>query len=653
MAVLLPLTGRAAAENTTAEPGPADSPPPAQPEVWLCAGDRIMELLEPGAEWPFVGQHLAGIKLYVGQLSGNRRQTREEVIERLRPLVRLVRAHNFQVAVELGGCLDFSPMDETAGEWSARHELAALANFYAAGGRVDYLDLDGPIRRLLHPENRRDGRRFDSIDQAADELVDALKLHRAAHPETRYWLLTNFPNWGWRGDVSYHARGPQRQDYGDYDQVVRIVLDKLRAAEIPLDGVTVDNPYDYLVGAHFSVNLPDPKSVNWLARVRSYEDFAREQGLTFNLIVNSQRGGQESDERFFRETLRMVDAYQRAGGRPTRWFVQSWYPHPKQMLPEAAPHSMTAVVKAVIERVRGEASQPAATAGTGDPRSARPPRLELEGLAAPEPGRFGVLGFRIRAPWMRGAIEQRFPETIHSSLGLHFIDHQRHDMPPLSMLTPFPAWEKDESTGEISYAHKDQSGLVFSGRARPYEDEIVLEYRIRNETGQTLHNISVQMCTNLGPSPDFDPKEDVTRTFTWVDGRWTSWADTTPNLARAGRHPWILMQVQKADYKGPRENPDGWWVADQIADHGIAARVTRDGEHLAAVRWDSAPMLMSNSRIPCLHAGPTGGVSLEPGQEVVWRGTIYLMRNDPDQLLRRFRAAREEPDTSDRLEDEK
>jgi hypothetical protein len=32
-------------------------------------------------------------------------------------------------------------MEETAGEWSARQELAALANFYAAGGEVDYLDL--------------------------------------------------------------------------------------------------------------------------------------------------------------------------------------------------------------------------------------------------------------------------------------------------------------------------------------------------------------------------------------------------------------------------------------------------------------------------------------------------------------------------------
>jgi len=48
----------------------------------------------------------------------------------------------------------------------------------------------------------------------------------------------------------------------------------------------------------------------------------------------------------------MVDAYLAADGRPTRWFVQTWYPYPKQMLPESAPSSLTALTKAVIERVR-------------------------------------------------------------------------------------------------------------------------------------------------------------------------------------------------------------------------------------------------------------------------------------------------------------
>ena len=177
-------------------------------------------------------------------------------------------------------------------------------------------------------------------------------MHQEVHPKTRFWLLTNFPDWGYQGDVSCQARGPQRQDYGDYDEVIRVVPRKLRAASISLAGVTVDNPYDHLVGEHPSVDFKDPKSVDWIKRVRRYEDFAREQGLEFNLIVNSERGGHESDGLFCRETLQMVNTYRKAGGQPTRWLVQSWYLYPKQTLPETAPHTMTALVKVVIERAR-------------------------------------------------------------------------------------------------------------------------------------------------------------------------------------------------------------------------------------------------------------------------------------------------------------
>ena len=63
--------------------------------------------------------------------------------EQLAALVLLVEQQSYQVAVELGGCLDFAPMDQSAGEWSAKLELAKIDKFYAAGGKVDFLDLDG------------------------------------------------------------------------------------------------------------------------------------------------------------------------------------------------------------------------------------------------------------------------------------------------------------------------------------------------------------------------------------------------------------------------------------------------------------------------------------------------------------------------------
>jgi hypothetical protein len=317
------------------------------PEVWLCAGGAVKELFRDDAQWPFVKHNLTGLKLYVDQID-------QAPPELLAALVKLVREQRYQVAVECGGCLDFGPMDETNGEWSAKLELAKIAKWYAAGGKVDFLDLDGPVRRLMHPDNRPDGRRFEALDKAAAQVVNAVRAIREAHPEIRFWHLTNFPNWGYKGDVSYHARGPQRQDYGEYDDAHRAVFEALQAAGTPLSGVTIDNPYDYLIGEHFSVNIKDPKSVNWLARVRAYEDRARAEKLDVNLIVNSERGGQQSDELFCRETLQMVDAYLAAGGRPTRWLVQTWYPYPKRMAPESDPFTMTGLAKAVIEKVGGQ-----------------------------------------------------------------------------------------------------------------------------------------------------------------------------------------------------------------------------------------------------------------------------------------------------------
>ena len=154
-----PVTKDAERKNTAQSTRSLE--PTAPPEVWLCTGAGVLDLLAPDAQWPFVREHLSGIQLYIDMID---RATPEQ----LRRLARLVRGQGYQVSVECGGTLDFAPMDDTNGEVSARIELAKLAKFYAVGGRVDFLNLDGSIRRLMHPHKRRDGQRFDSIESATD-----------------------------------------------------------------------------------------------------------------------------------------------------------------------------------------------------------------------------------------------------------------------------------------------------------------------------------------------------------------------------------------------------------------------------------------------------------------------------------------------------
>ncbi len=98
------------------------------------------------------------------------------------------------------------------------------------------------------------------------------------------------------------------------------------------------------------------------------------------------------------------------------------------------------------------------------------------------------------------------------------------------------------------------------------------------------------------------------------------------------------MQTRPANFRAQkREHKDGWWLVDQVADHGVIARVTDDRKHLVAIHFGGGAGLMTNSRIPCLHAGPSTLPPLKPGEEGVWRGKIILMDNDPAALLTRYR----------------
>jgi len=314
------------------------------PEVWLCTA-RMFDLTRPDARWDYVRKRLTGIQLYIDRINKARP-------EDLKKLAAVVRENGLKVSVECGGTLGFAPLDDRNGEFSARIELAKLDKWRRAGGRIDYLNLDGPVRRLLYP--RRGKRRipgFTSIEDCANELMDYIRAVKAVYPGVRFFLLTNFPNWGYRGQPSYHARGPKQQDWGDYDLVIRTVLKIAKEQGIRLDGVTVDNPYEYAVGEHFSVKLEDPRKIDWLGRIRAFEDFARAHGLELNLIINSEKGGKTSDREFYERTLKMLDAYIQAGGKPTRYIVQSWYRFPETIVPETAPYSMTALVKAVLERL--------------------------------------------------------------------------------------------------------------------------------------------------------------------------------------------------------------------------------------------------------------------------------------------------------------
>lgn len=267
---------------------------------------------------------------------------------------------------------------------------------------------------------------------------------------------------------------------------------------------------------------------------------------------------------------------------------------------------------------------------------AKPPELEVRPLRPPV-GRFGYVGFEVRAPWMTGWLRMRMPETLRSSLGLHFIDHDRPDMRPLSMPTSWPGWTRSRTSGAIGYRMLTPEGIEFRGTVTPRGDRVDMEFRVRNRTKEIVRNVGNQMCLVLTDEPAFGQRNSLERIWCFRDGKPFFLTEATPTPREKGRDPWVLVLTAagRQNYGGPKDYPDGWWVLDQSADQAVLARTSTDGKHLVAIAWDDEPLfLMSNTRIPCLHAGPTRAFNLAPGKECVWRGSIWLMENDPQRLLR-------------------
>ena len=266
--------------------------------------------------------------------------------------------------------------------------------------------------------------------------------------------------------------------------------------------------------------------------------------------------------------------------------------------------------------------------------------VKLEGItprtAMPQAG-FSehTLGIQVSLEGMQGQVELRMPETLQSAQGLHFIDHFRDDMLQIAPLEP-PVWISNEETGAIHYEAKTDSGLAFGAEALPVKHGVQLKFWVENQSQEPILQINNQMCFVMTGAEGFATRHDLNPIYTWIDGKFTSLSETTPTPETIGRRPWILMRTKDIapNFRGAMEWPDGWWVVDQLADHKLIARISEDNKHLVGIAWDNpAAMLMTNTNIPCLHAGPNNNHNLEVGERKEWRGMLYLMPNDPEALL--------------------
>ena len=333
---------------------------PAPPEVWMAALHPPRDMAEREAEWAEVLRDVDGFKFWSGQLDWDENGTP-------RRLVRLFSAKKIKIASERMYWPPFKaeggsetthgaagPLDDSIGERAAANELRRAAAVQQMGGALAFVDVDDPLRNLIHPDwPARFGGGL-SGDAAVREIVDYMLAVQRERPAIGFYIIVNLPLWGWKGQPSYVGN----EFLGDYHPLVKKLIALARERKAPLRGWTVDFPRDYATGAlraNWLAGPPwNPASVDWLGRILELEQLVKAGGLEFNLVLNDSMAGEKTQADLNRATLEMLDLYHKRGGRPHRYIVQSWFPHPTvaEVLPETNPDTLAGLVRAVIQRVK-------------------------------------------------------------------------------------------------------------------------------------------------------------------------------------------------------------------------------------------------------------------------------------------------------------
>ncbi|MCP4313846.1 MAG: hypothetical protein GY790_21540 [Bacteroidetes bacterium] len=313
---------------------------------------KVIDIASDECEYQFLVNNLDFLAFYINRIKN------EYSMEDMRKLVEIVEEQDMEVIVELGGVLGpgwGSLTDIDNGKKSALVEIANINNWIRAGGKIDYIIFDGPIRRLLYGDiskniSDNDGvlvsghfntnRGPFSYEEAADEILYSMEEWRKVYPEMKFILGCNFPNWGWKGVQDYHKRQADGMNWGDYWEVVQVVMNKVQSTATAFSGLIVDWPYNYAVGERYSPTPGnDPTAIDWIARILELEEYVKGLGLEFYLYTNTAE--HDSNSVYSEETLKYVDLYRERGGAPNGWLFQSWYSVPTSFGPESQQYSMS------------------------------------------------------------------------------------------------------------------------------------------------------------------------------------------------------------------------------------------------------------------------------------------------------------------------
>lgn len=357
----------------TAGAASAQTPPRPKTELWfspnMAADNPAQPILSPNRQaWAETYEGMSVFSLYLVDLDF------KFASQAARDQLSAMKADGKKISVEVGG-MDMSlcnPADayrRTTLNWDSvalrpinpgheafKYESAKIARTIEQ--RADYIIMDGPFERAFDNANNSvilsgcpKGFTYEFI---AQQLVLYMQYMKSSFPNAKFLLSTSFPHWQFTApDSTFTASITGSGDLMktgtgqilNYRDVLNGIVPMAQAGGVPLTGLVVDNPYNYMVrqvvnsAATAELASEATREQRW-ARLKGLVEQAKSKGLKTYVFTNFEAFPEKTTSTASDNASRSQDFFTQSitySGELTARDVQldghivaSWYNKPNQ-----------------------------------------------------------------------------------------------------------------------------------------------------------------------------------------------------------------------------------------------------------------------------------------------------------------------------------
>jgi hypothetical protein len=172
-------------------------------------------------------------------------------------------------------------------------------------------------------------------------------------------------------------------------------------------------------------------------------------------------------------------------------------------------------------------------------------------------------------------------------------------------------------------------GVVVTHEITAAKDEVRFELVATNPTDRASEAHWAQPCIRVGNFTGKNQQDYVSSCFIFLDGK-LSRLPTQPWAEKARYTPGQVYCPKHVDRRDVNPRP----LSDLVPSNGLVGCFSKDGNLILASAWEPYQELFQGVGV-CIHSDFRIG-GLEPKETKHIRGKIYIVKADPDALLKRY-----------------